>query len=234
MSNSGTCIRDNYDMTSGELFFHLYIAAPIIRALFALMWMTGILTVKVNGVILFYKGRKYGEFREYVLKDIKWGNVYIVAANHENRFHTIVAAWIADNLGLFTRKVVKDKYYKNKYLAKILFMTGSFPIDISKRTGDRKALQYGTNILKCGGDLLIFPEGTRGGQEIFDGAAYFAEKVRDKAMVLPIRISQQGYRIDIDMDNPFDLTQFSENRKECISQLSDKLASFFNKNKHIQ
>lgn len=206
--------RKNFSMTKGEKVFYRFVAA-IIRAVLGLGRLLGV--VRISSISLIRKK----------IKDLqKDGYVFIISSNHENRLHTIIAAWVVGRLGLFSRKMVKDKYYKNKFLARLLFAVGCFPVDLKKTiTG----LRYGQKILENGENLLIFPEGTRGGEEIYPGIGFISSHARGISQLLPIKIENNGVITEISIGRIFNTSSFSPERKTHQEEVVKLLADFYGK-----
>jgi 1-acyl-sn-glycerol-3-phosphate acyltransferase len=105
--------------------------------------------------------------------------------------------------------MTKDEMWKHKALGKWLLSVGAFPVH--RESADREALQRAEEVLKRGGALVLFPEGTRrAGREIVDlmeGATFLA--ARTDAPIVPIGIGgsdlampkgstiPKPYRIDV-------------------------------------
>ena len=93
---------------------------------------------------------------------------------------------------LTKRKVffmAKDQIWKYKMLGKLLIVLGAFPVH--RESADRSALDHAESVLRAGGVLVMFPEGTRqSGSEvgsIMEGATFLA--ARTNATVVPVGIS---------------------------------------------
>jgi 1-acyl-sn-glycerol-3-phosphate acyltransferase len=65
---------------------------------------------------------------------------------------------------------------------------GSFPVDRSRN--DLGAIRNALRVLQAGGTLGIFPEGTRGGQELQGGTALLA--LKGKAPIVPVWLKLEG------------------------------------------
>lgn len=229
-------IREDFSMTPNERLFYRWIVVPLVRTFFGLGRILGLIQIYYEGEIAFpvnTKQRVIQAIRSQIKDLINKNKVFIVASNHENRVHTVIAAWVTDRLGIFTRKIVKDSYYQNKYFAKLLYAVGDFPVDIKK---PRKALLYSIKeVLKKGNHLLIFPEGTRGGSVVFEGASFIAWNVKDSAYLLPMRIIKDGWVTKIFILSPLEVMSFakdSEDRQEFQGRVTEFLANFFEKRMH--
>ena len=109
----------------------------------------------------------------------------ILCANHSSYYDSML-------LGLCTRRPVRfliiDDFYHHPLLGFVIRHCGAIPVTL--RGGDREALRRGTEILRRGGVLGIFPEGkltrtghVRGGKE---GAALLA--AASGASIVPVTI----------------------------------------------
>lgn len=223
--------RKDFSMTKGEKVFYRFVAAPAIRAFLGLGRLSGLIKIdciynednfKCTIPLALYRKELRCQIRDL----LEQGKVFIIASNHENRLHTIIAAWVVNRLGLFSRKMVKDKYYKNKFLARLLFAVGCFPVDLKKTiTG----LRYGQKILENDENLLIFPEGTRGGEEIYPGIGFISYLTRGKSQLLPIKIKNKGFITEISIGRIFNTSSFSPERKTHQEEVVKLLVDFYGK-----
>lgn len=92
---------------------------------------------------------------------------------------------------LTKRKVffmTKDQIWNNRLLGKLLIILGAFPVH--RESADRSALEHAEAVLKAGGVLVMFPEGTRQSgptvTSIMEGATFLA--ARSNATVVPVGI----------------------------------------------
>lgn len=107
----------------------------------------------------------------------------IVACNHKSLADPVVAGMVCRRP---LRYMAKKELFVNPYLRRLITSLGAFPLD--RGAGDREALVRALDILKEGGLLLMFPEGTRQPDdaihEFFPGAGMIA--VRSGAPVVPL------------------------------------------------
>ena len=107
----------------------------------------------------------------------------IVACNHKANIDPVVAGMVCDRP---LRYMAKKELFVNPALRKLIVSLGAFPID--RGAGDREALRTSLDILKEGGVLLMFPEGTRQPDdaihEFFPGVGMLA--LRSGAPVVPL------------------------------------------------
>ena len=104
----------------------------------------------------------------------------IVAGNHALALDPFVIAH-----ALYGRRSIqfmaKKELFANPLLGYVIRIGGSFPVD--REGNDVGAVRTALRILQAGGLLGIFPQGTRGGQELQAGVALLA--LRGKASVVP-------------------------------------------------
>ncbi len=84
--------------------------------------------------------------------------------------------------------MTKDEMWKHKWLGKWLLSVGAFPVH--RESADREALQRAEEVLRQGGVLVLFPEGTRRSgpviEDLMEGATFLS--ARTGAPVVPIGI----------------------------------------------
>ncbi len=110
----------------------------------------------------------------------------IIAPVHRSFIDFFIASEVTNRPIAF---MAKDELWKYKLPAKFLEAFGAFPVN---RSGvDRKALERAESVLRSGGMLILFPEGTRRSGdtvgELHEGAAFLA--ARTGAVVVPIALS---------------------------------------------
>lgn len=95
-----------------------------------------------------------------------------------------IGIWLNRKVSFFA----KEELFKIPLLGLIIRKLGAIPV--KRGAGDRKALTGTLEVLKNGGVVGIFPEGTRIKSGIIEegkkGAAYFA--LRGKAVVVPVYV----------------------------------------------
>lgn len=107
--------------------------------------------------------------------------------------------------------LAKEELYNNKFLAFLGWAFEAIPVKRDEK--DVSAIKTSLKILKNGGNIALFPEGTRNGLEkgekVKDGVAFFA--VRSGAKVVPcgIRGGIKGQRkVTITYGKPLDYSEY--------------------------
>ena len=110
----------------------------------------------------------------------------VIAGNHVSALDPFL---IAQSLprGRFVQFMAKKELFRG-LSGRIIAAGGSFPVD--RESNDLGAIRSALRILQAGGTLGIFPEGTRGGQELQGGAALLA--LKGKAPVTPVGLHLRG------------------------------------------
>lgn len=116
------------------------------------------------------------------------GTPLVVAANHVSSLDPFLVARALPP-GRFLQFMAKKELFV-PLIGDVIRAGGSFPVDRSGN--DLGAVRTSLRILKAGGTVGIFPQGTRGGGELHGGAALIAAKGR--APILPAGISRDGKR----------------------------------------
>ena len=130
------------------------------------------------------------------------------------------------------RFLAKKEAFKNKTFAKILKAYGAIPIN--RENPELRSLMEAIKVLKNGGKLMIFPEGTRNKsgtnelQEIKGGAAVFA--VKAKCPIVPLMIQKKPkffIRNKMIVGKPFLLEQYYSValNDEVVKEMDDIIAS---------
>ncbi len=137
----------------------------------------------VTGVPLWFGGRLKVEGR---------GNIFpsgrlILAGNHATNLDPFVMARALPK-GRRVQFMTKKELFANPLYAYLILAGGSFPVDRTRN--DVGAIRTALRILQAEGVLGIFPQGTRGGATLQDGAALIALKAQ--APVLPVHIARFG------------------------------------------
>lgn len=83
-------------------------------------------------------------------------NGYLICSNHISAIDPVfLALRVKDDIGFMG----KAELFKNKFLDRLFRAVGSFPV--SREKGDVTAVNHAVSLVKNGGILGIFPEGTR-------------------------------------------------------------------------
>lgn len=116
------------------------------------------------------------------------GTPLVVAAKHVSGLDPFLVARALPP-GRFLQFMAKKELF-GPVIGPIISAGGSFPVD--RETNDVGAIRNSLRILAQGGTVGIFPEGTRGGQELHGGVALIAAKAR--APILPVGLCREGRR----------------------------------------
>ncbi len=151
----------------------------------------------------------------------------ILMSNHISAFDPPLLA------AVFSRPVrfmAKKELFENPIMRFVLFLADAFPVDRSKN--DITAVKNALSVVKNGGVLGIFPEGTRRPEGKLgtpkSGSVMLA--IKSGAPIVPIgikNIKKEG-RITINIGESFKMDQFS---KRKLSKAERKKASKYIKNK---
>ncbi len=82
---------------------------------------------------------------------------FIVVANHTSFFDSILIGCI---FPIPLQYLAKEELFKNKFFSFIIKQLGAVPISRTKKNGGA-GLMKALNIIRAGGSILLFPEGTR-------------------------------------------------------------------------
>lgn len=145
-----------------------------------------------------------------------------LCANHHSNWDPLFISIV------FPRQISwmgKKELFKNKALAYILNKLGVFPVDRGET--DISAIKTALRVLKDGGVLGIFPEGTRvEGYDVENAKPGIALlTVKSKAIVLPIYIGSSYKlfsRVDINIGKSIDLSAENGQTKD-YSEISKNI-----------
>ncbi|SEJ88277.1 1-acyl-sn-glycerol-3-phosphate acyltransferase [Deinococcus reticulitermitis] len=116
------------------------------------------------------------------------GTPLVVAANHVSGLDPFLVARALPP-GRYLQFMAKKELFV-PVIGEIIRAGGSFPVD--RRTNDVAAIRTSVRLLGKGGTVGIFPQGTRGGEELRGGVALIA--ARGRAPILPAGVSRDGRR----------------------------------------
>lgn len=116
------------------------------------------------------------------------GTPLVVAANHVSGLDPFLVARALPP-GRYLQFMAKKELFV-PVIGSVIRAGGSFPVDRS--TNDVAAIRTSVRLLAQGGTVGIFPQGTRGGEEMRGGVALIA--ARGRAPILPAGISRDGQR----------------------------------------
>ena len=106
---------------------------------------------------------------------------FILASNHISNIDPVLLPVVCPRQMRF---MAKDALFSNPALGALIRCGGGFPIRRGK--ADRNALNEFLRQLELGYPVLIFPQGTRGGEKIQSGVGFLA--VKSGKPVLPVYI----------------------------------------------
>lgn len=108
----------------------------------------------------------------------------IIAGNHQSNFDPLLIGYVVPYPRMVQFMAKKELFVP--VIGHILRGGGTFPVD--RDGNDLGAVRTALRILQSGGTLGIFPQGTRGGQEMHGGAALLALKA--KVPIVPVGLSR--------------------------------------------
>ena len=148
----------------------------------------------------------------------------IICGNHKSFLDPPL---IEVTCGRYARFLAKEELTKNKFLA---FLGYIFDAILVKRDSKEvKAIKESLKTLKDGDCLALFPEGTRNGlakgEDVKDGAAFFA--VRSGAKVVPcgIKGGEKGnWKVTITYGKPLDFSEYKGSKdKEVLEKVTKEI-----------
>lgn len=125
--------------------------------------------------------------------------------------------------------LAKEELYKNKFLAFLGWAFDAIPVKRNEK--DVSAVKTSLKVLKSGGCIALFPEGTRNGLEkgekVKDGVAFFA--VRSGAKVIPCGIkggTKENKKLIIEYGKPLDYSKYKGCKdKEQLDAITEEIMS---------
>jgi 1-acyl-sn-glycerol-3-phosphate acyltransferase len=160
----------------------------------------------------------------------------VIAGNHESYLDPLIIA-----LGVRRRLhfMAKAELWRNKPLAWLVEQLQAFPVH--RGTADRAAIQTASRLLEEGGQVGIFPQGTRhhasgeaGFEEGAGGAALIAQ--RTGSLIVPVgingtdRVRPKGTRlirfpkVTVCFGEPIDPSEFTEGgRRERVDAITARI-----------
>ena len=122
-------------------------------------------------------------------ENIPQGGGYILCSNHRTNLDPILVAMFMPDMPSF---MAKEELFEKPVFRGLITWLKAFPVQRGK--GDTKAIDNAMNILKTGGILAMFPEGTRSKDGSLlrpkSGAALIASQTGSD--VLPVAICYSG------------------------------------------
>lgn len=163
-----------------------------------------------NFALKVVKGFTHMFFRIKVvgLENIPKDENFIVCANHKSNFDPIL---IGTSLPVEFNFMAKQELFKSKIFGGLLRSLKTFPVNRGK--GDIGAIRSAVNVLKNGGNLVIFPEGRRSMGNCMSqgkgGAVLIALKSRVNILPVGIEGSYKPFaKIVVNIGKPIDLSKY--------------------------
>lgn len=166
---------------------------------------------------VFYGLRIYGT--EHVLKT---GSV-IFAGNHMSNFDPLV---LGVSIPRYSRFIAKKELFQNAIIGWYLRQLGAFPVDRAK--ADLEAMRTSIKVVKEGGALGIFPEGTRNKSGVLGKAqpGVVMIALKTKAPIIPCALTNSGSRPTIvRFGKPILLTEYYDRKlsKEEMEEIGEMM-----------
>jgi 1-acyl-sn-glycerol-3-phosphate acyltransferase len=194
----------------GKIFrkFLRFLVAPILRAI----WLK-----KVEGK-----------------ENLPAKGAYILACNHQSYLDFLLLISAFPNI--LIRFLAAEKFYDHKYSKFVMEYSGQIKVNRKSKNGKKRVIKKGTDLLKNGQILAIFPQGTRSRDgkitKTFTGVAKFALNAR--VPIVPVGIRGAFYcwppgkkpkykkQVSIYIGKPIELSQhFKGNSPEsCLREIT--------------
>lgn len=148
----------------------------------------------------------------------------VIVANHNSLWDPVIVGCAFDRN---VRYMAKEELYQvNPMFTWLLRKLLTFPV--KRGQADRAALKHALEILKGGGIIGLFPEGSRSKsgdiQEARNGAAMLA--IKSGAAILPVGVKgAKGWgRVEVYVGKPISTAQFADQKinKELLSTFSQE------------
>lgn len=129
--------------------------------------------------------------------------------------------------GRYARFLAKEELTKNKFLAFLGFIFDA--ILVKRDSKEVKAIKESLKTLKDGQCLALFPEGTRNGlakgEEVKDGAAFFALRSGAKVVPCGIKGGEKGnWKVTITYGKPLDFSEYKGAKdKETLDKVTSEI-----------
>ena len=157
-------------------------------------------------------------FRVRITEEVPEEGSYIICANHINYLDAAGVVLLNKRKVQFVAKEDLFRYRIMNWLAHIFDI-----IPIKRNMQDMEAMKRCIKILKNGGILGIFPEGTRNGMEknvkAKNGAAYMA--IKTGTPIIPVGIHGKFKvfsKVYINFGEPVDLSRYKGEGKEAVDE----------------
>lgn len=133
----------------------------------------------------------------------------ILSANHSSNLDPIMIS-LAAGIEHHIRYMAKNELFKIPVLSSVIRAIGSFPVDREKK--DIRAIKTALKILKLGGKVGIFPEGTRiktaGEKSAKSGAVRLADQMNVPVVPVYLPRKKRPFRkIRVEFKEPYYVNQ---------------------------
>ena len=131
--------------------------------------------------------------------------------------------------GRYTRFLAKEELTRHKSLALLGYIFDA--ILVKRDSKEVTAIKESLKTLKNGDCLALFPEGTRNGlakgEEVKDGAAFFALRSGVKVIPCGIKGGKKGnWKLVITYGKPLDFSEYKGSKdKEVMEKVTDEIMS---------
>jgi len=156
----------------------------------------------------------------------------IVCANHMSNWDPVILACVTKRSVSF---MAKAELFRIPVVGGVLKLLGAFPVN--RGTSDIAAIKMTLGVLKNGGDICMFPQGTRyvgvdpAQTEVKSGVGMLLN--HSKVSVLPVGVYTKDYRIRlfrrvyiiIGKPRTYDSFCFADNSREEYQRVSDEIFS---------
>lgn len=164
------------------------------------------------------------------LENLKPGQAYIFAANHQSQFDIFVL-WAC-----MPRKsywLIKAELFSIPILTHALSSMGSLPIDRTNLQRSIASLNKAAEIARAGNSIVIFPEGTRNatGELLPFKTGGFALAIKSGQPLIPVSISGTRFiqprgvlrihpgPVKVVFGRPIETTPFAPNKKQALMKV---------------
>ena len=171
-------------------------------------------------------------FKVTVEGEVPESGAYILCSNHTSYYDpVVVAAFCGRRLSFMAKK----ELFKNKLFGFLIKKCGAFPVDRSK--ADIGAVKKSLSILKNGGAMLMFPEGTRvkegDSSAAKAGMVMFSHKT--SAPIIPVGVKSDFKlfsKLHITYGKPITLSEY-DGKKLSSEEMADIAADILSEIKAI-
>ncbi|EYB67379.1 phospholipid/glycerol acyltransferase [Deinococcus phoenicis] len=118
------------------------------------------------------------------LEHVPSGTPAVIAGNHGLALDPFVIGYAVPPQVARVQFMTKQEAFGWPLVGPVLRSVGAFPVD--RAAHDARAVRRAIRVLRAGGCVGIFPQGTRGGHELHGGVALIA--LRARVPTVPVRV----------------------------------------------